>query len=117
MDDQLLRGDVLGHAVLAVRNGGRRLGFMHFVSSDKLISSKSTVSRVSSSGNDTERRLELHELDAEDFELAMLSSGVVSVSEAILGCASISQEYLRRLVTARACRMMEGAGTLMVSTV
>lgn len=46
------------------------------------MSSKSTVSRDSSSGNDTERRLELHELVADDFVLdALLRAGVVGVSE------------------------------------
>ena len=55
---------------------------MHTISSAREMSSKSTVSRDSSSGNDTERKLELQELVADDFVLeALLRPGVVGVSE------------------------------------
>lgn len=74
----LLRGDVEGPAVLTVLREGRFARGPRFISSLREMSSKSTVSRVSSSGNVTERRLELQELLVEDFELELLSSGVVS---------------------------------------
>lgn len=79
--------------VLERRSEGRLAGVVviHFVSSAKEMSSKSTVSRSSSSGKETERKLELQELRQEDLMLdaALLRSGVVSetaseVEEAML---------------------------------
>lgn len=96
----MLRGEVLGGDVLDERSGGRCGEGMHFASSDSEMSSNATVSRVSSSGKVTERRLELQELLADDLELECgLSSGVVSEapSEAMTSSCLLVDGILRRI--------------------
>lgn len=95
----LLRGDVEGPAVLTVLREGRLARGPRFMSSLREMSSKSTVSRVSSSGNVTERRLELQELRVEDLELELLSSGVVS--------DAASEEAMLSILLAE-CRLSTG---------